>query len=990
MTLRTLAASALVLLLGTTAAVAQQTGEIFGRATDTSGAVLPGATVTVAGPALIQPRVAVTSETGSYRIPELPIGTYTVTFELAGFRTLSLQDIRVNIGFRAQVNANMELSTVQETVTVTGASPLVDTRETGTSTTFDLETMQNIPSARDPWVMLEKTPGITMDRANVGGSQSGQQSSYISRGAAGGNNKWSIDGVDITDMSATGASPIYYDFDMLEEMQITTGGADVTQQTGGVGINLVMKSGTDRFKGSARYLITDEEFQADNITAEIRADGAGSGAPIQNIQDRGFEVGGPIKAGKAWYWGSYGAQNIKVGVVGFYKNDPACGPPRPSDTAALRACLETDLTELNNYNWKLQYVPFTNNKLTFQNTWAEKVRNARDGSVTRPIETTYRQKAVSSDLGAFGWLTGPSPFWKASDQHVMSDRWLVDVMWSHLGNNFALDFHEDSLADVQGILETSTNAWSRSFQASTFIRPTNSFDVTSSYFLPGAIGGDHSFKFGYRWRSAHSRSTNHHGGFANARYTNGVANSADLWRDGSSESHLNTHAFYAQDTFTRGRLTINLGFRLDRQDDFAAAAVVPANPIVPTLLPAVSFPGADAGVVWTDLSPRVGATYDLSGDGKTIVSSSFATYYGQMAPGQLSAVLAATGAVQTRYPWTDLNGDRFVSANELDTTRLLFRSAAYNPSNPSNFNTAGTVDPDLKNDRTREFIAGFDRQIGNMMAIGGSYIWRKYDRFNFNDRFVSDGNGNFVRDWTSADYRAVTFNPTGCPADARCETITYFEPASALPSTYVLRNVPDRWRDFNGLEVTIAKRMSNRWSANASYAFNDAVDVRDSGAAYEDPTCTVASCPGEQIYAPEAGGSGIDNVFINAKHLFKIAGVVQLPYGVNFAGSLNSRQGYPFPPAIRTPNRANSGGQADVLLDPLGDNRQPALHQVDLRFDRNFTFGRVVLRPTFEVFNATNASTVLARRRLQASSVANDISGIIAPRVARFGIQVRW
>ena len=264
----------LVLLFGVSAAVAQQqTGEIFGRAADTSGAVLPGVTVTVAGPSLMQPRVAVTTETGTYRVPELPIGTYSVTFELAGFRPRRSRTSASTIGFRAQVNAAMELSTVQETVTVTGASPLVDSRETGTKATFDLETMQNIPSARDPWVMLERTPGITMDRANVGGNQSGQQSNYISRGASIGNNKWSIDGVDITDMAATGASPIYYDFDMLEEMQVTTGGADVTQQTGGVGINLVTKSGTDRFKGNARALLTDEKFEDDNITP--RAEGAG-------------------------------------------------------------------------------------------------------------------------------------------------------------------------------------------------------------------------------------------------------------------------------------------------------------------------------------------------------------------------------------------------------------------------------------------------------------------------------------------------------------------------------------------------------------------------------------------------------------------------------------------------------------------------------------------------------------------------------------------
>ncbi|MDO8677699.1 MAG: TonB-dependent receptor [Acidobacteriota bacterium] len=981
MKLRTaLVASMMAFVLGTTAAVAQTTGEIFGRAVDTSGAVLPGTTVTIASPALIQPRVTATSEAGSYNVPELPIGTYSVTFELPGFRTLVHQDIRITVGFRAQVNAAMQLSTVQETVTVTGESPLVDVRETGTKTSFDLEQMQNIPSARDPWVMLERTPGITMDRANVGGSQSGQQSAYISRGAAGTNNKWSIDGVDITDMSATGASPIYYDFDMLEEMQVTTGGADVTQQTGGVGINLVMKSGTDKFKGSARYYITDEKFQADNVTDAIRADGAGSGAPIQNIVDRGFEVGGPIKTGKAWFWGSYGAQKIKVGVVGFWKNTAGCGPVRPTETKAVRECLETDLTELNNYNWKIQYVPFTNNKLTFQNTWAEKVRNARDASVTRPIETTFRQKAVSSDFGKFGWITGPSPFWSARDQHVISDRWLMEVMYAHLGNNFVLDFHEDSLRDVQARFETSTGTWGRSFQAATFMRPTNSVDVTSSYFLPQTFGGDNALKFGYRWRSAHSTSIGHHGGFVDARFTNGIPNSADMWRDQYAESHLDTHAFYVQDTFTRNRLTVNLGFRVDRQDDTAVAATVPANPLIPAQLPAINFPGADAGVTWTDVSPRVGLTYDFSGNGRTVASASYAAYYGQLAPGQLSSVLAGTGAVQVRYPWTDRNGDTFVTANELDLNTILARSATYDPANPGNFRTPGTVDPNVKNDQTREFIVGFDRQIGQVMAVGASYIWRKYDRFFWNDRL----------NWTSANYRSVSITPTGCPADARCEPITYFEPSSPLPAPFQYTNIPDRWRDFNGFEVTFQKRHSNRWSADASYAYNNAVDVWDTGNAYEDPTCTVGLCPGEQIYAPEAGGSGIDNVFINAKWLMKLSGAYNLPYGVNLAGQASARQGYPFPAAIRTPNRANSGGQADVNLDPLGENRHPTFTQLNLRVDKNFTFGRVQLKPTFDVFNVMNSNTVLARRRLQASAVANDISGIVAPRVARFAVQVRW
>ena len=986
MFVRAVRLAALLALLPVTSAVAQQqTGEIFGRVTDKSGAVLPGATVSVSGPALIQPRVVVTSETGTYRVPELPIGSYTVTFELPGFRTTVLQDIRITIGFRAQVNSELELSTVQETVTVTGESPLIDTRETGVSTTFDLETMQTLPSARDPWVMLERTPGITMDRVNVGGNQSGQQSGYISRGASSGNNKWSIDGVDITDMSATGASPIYYDFDMLQEMQVTTGGADVTQQTGGVGINLVTRSGTDQLRGSGRVYVTDENFQDDNITNELKAQGAGSGAPIQNIKDYGFDVGGPIKKGRAWFWGSYGTQDIKVGVVGFYKDTPVCRPsgesldPTTTPTDLLRSCLETDLTTLNNYNWKITLVPFQNNRFNFQNTWAEKVRSARDASDTRPIETTYRQKAVSSDFGTFGWITGPSPFWKIADQHIISDRWLVDVMWSHLGNNFVLDFHDDALRDVQPRLETSTGLWGRSYQASTFMRPTNSFDVTSNYFLPGSLGGDHAFKFGYRWRSAHSTSLNHRGGFIVARYSDGDPDSADIYRDGNAVSHLDTHALYVQDTFTRNRLTLNLGFRVDRQDDKSVAAQVPENPIFPDLMPAVDYRGADAGVTWTDFSPRLGFTYDFAGDGRNILSSSYSIYYGQMGPGELSGQLAATGAVFVRYPWSDVNGDGFVQRAEVNTSvPFLSKSTAYDPDDPTSTTSPTLVDPDVKNDRTREFIVGFDRQLGGTMAVGANYIWRKYDQFRWNDRL----------DFSSADYAAVNYTPSSCLAGARCEAVTYFQPTRQIPSANIYTNIPDRYRNFNGFELTFQRRYANRWQMNASLAFNDARDYWDSPNAYEDPT-NIAQQHDAQ-YAPESGGSGIGGIFTNARWLVKLSGRYTLPLDINVAGFYNARQGYPFPQSVQTPNRANGAGRAQVLLDPLGDVRLDNLHMIDFRLDKVFRFGPRSLTPTFEIFNLTNANTVLAINRNQAASNANTISGIVAPRVIRFGLQVRF
>jgi hypothetical protein len=982
------------LFAATTGWAQVQTGEIFGRVSDTSGAVLPGVTVTLSGPALLQPQTAITGETGSYQFPRIPIGTYMVKFELPGFKTLVREGIRVEIGFNAQVNGELEVSQVQETITVTGESPVVDTKSVTEQTSFDLEKLQSVPSARDPWVMLERTPGITMDRVNVGGTQSGQQSGYVARGSGSRENKWSIDGVDITDMSATGASPMYYDFDMLEEMQVTTGGADASQQTGGVGINFVTRSGTDRFRGSGRFYWTDDEFQADNLTDEVKRGGVGGGAPIQNIKDYGFELGGPIAKGKLWYWGSYGKQDIKAGIPGFFLPDAGCqamkaqlasDPLAPIATKDVRACLGTDGTELNNYNWKIQWAPFQGNKFAFQNTWAEKFKNARDASDTRPIETTFRQRAVASEFGTFGWITGPTPLWKASDQHIISDRWLVDLLWSHVGNNFVLDFHEDGLADVQRRLEVSTGIWADSFQRSgPFIRPTHSFEVTTNYFLPGALGGDHALKAGFRWRSAKEHSESHVGGNTTRRFISGAAREAELHRDSIVDYYLSTYGAYLQDTYTLNRFTFNLGIRWDRQANDALASSVPAHPFLADWLPAISFGGADSPIVWDDVSPRLGVIYDLAGTGKTVAKANFSIYYGQRSPSQAVGPLNPVTAASIRFPWTD-TGDGFVQPNELTLGRasVLAFSGNYNPDNPGALTTTGTVDPNLKNNRTREFIVGIDHELVPNVGIGANYIWRKYDRFAWDDTL------NFG----SEHYVARTFTPlaSACPAaqDARCPTVTYYEPTIAIPAPYLYTNQPDRHRDYNGFELTLNKRLSNRWMAFGSFAYNDGRDFWDSSAAYEDPT--LIPFLHDAQFAPESGGSGIDNVFINAKWLVKLQGMYTLPlWNINVAGAYQGRQGYPFPQAIRTPSRANRAGTIDVYLDPLGDVRHPNLHYADFKVEKAFTFGTTRIVPSLDIFNVGNVNTVLARRRLQAASNANRISGIVAPRVIRFGVRLSW
>ena len=980
---RTILGAALATLALSVAASAQeQTGSISGKVTDKTGAILPGVTVTVSGPALLQPQTASTSAAGTYTFPQLPIGVYQVKFDLAGFRSLLQKDIRIEIGFNARIDQSMDLSTVEETITVNSESPIVDTRSTAARTAFDLTQLQNIPTARDPWVMLERVPTIAMDRVNVGGSQSGQQSGYISRGASSGNNKWSVDGVDITDMSATGASPMYYDFDMFQEMQITTGGADASQQTGGVGINIVTRGGTDLFKGSGRFYVTDQQFESDNVDDALRAQGAVSGNPIQNIQDYGFEVGGPIRRGTLWYWGSYGRQNVKVGVLGFYKDTPTCRPTPPEDTDGLRNCLSTDLTTLNNYNYKINWAPFHNNRFTWQNTFAEKIRNARDASDTRPIETTYRQHGVPSSYGGWGWKSGPTGVWKGSDQHIFTDRWLAEVQWAHVGNNFTLDFHEPSLADVQRTFEISTGVYGRSFQASNFVRPTNSLDVTTNYFLPGFAGGDQAIKSGFRWREAPSLSESHVGGFAEARFRDGVAAEATMYRDSQTSYDLQTYSWFLQDSYSVKRLNFQLGVRYDRQRDAALASAVPDNPIVPQWLPAIAFDGADPGVAWNTWSPRVGVTYDIRGNGRTVIKTSYSVYYGQMGTGTIAGTLNPVTAASIRFPWKDVNGDRVVQASELDQSTILTFGGNYDPDRPAALESSGTIDPHIKDDRTREAIVGVERELSRGLALGASYIWRKYDQFSWSDTVG----------FSSADYRQIAYTPpaSSCPAGASCPTVTYFEPVIDEPAAYVQTNLPDRWRDYNGVELTLTKRYSSRWQANASYAYNSAVDHWGSAEAYEDPS-NLATANGYQ-YAPQSGGSGIDNIFTNAKWLVKLSGMYLVPLAnISVAGTFDARQGYPFPTVVRTPNRAHRAGRVDVRLDPLGSVRLPNLNVANLRVERPFTFrGSTRFIPSLDIFNLTNANTILSRRRIQNASNANNVSSIVSPRVVRFGVRIQW
>src|SRR5437867_3650185 len=246
-----------------------QSGTISGSVRDEQGGVLPGVTVTAQGVDATQ--TFVTDASGGYRFLNLAPGPYKITAELQGFSTLVRDNVIVAVGRNVELPLTLTVAAVAETITVTGQSPIIDTRSTGTATNFSSDELTKIPTSRDPFALMRSVPGVLVDRVNIGGNETGQQSNFQSKGTRPQDAVWTLDGIVVTDMAATGASPTYFNYDNFEEIQVSTAGQDIKQPTGGMGLHFVVNRGTNQFKGSVRGHFDNESMQTDNVPDELRA-----------------------------------------------------------------------------------------------------------------------------------------------------------------------------------------------------------------------------------------------------------------------------------------------------------------------------------------------------------------------------------------------------------------------------------------------------------------------------------------------------------------------------------------------------------------------------------------------------------------------------------------------------------------------------------------------------------------------------------------------
>jgi hypothetical protein len=974
--------AALLIALFAVSGYAQfQTGNIYGRVQAKDGSVLPGVTVTLTG--IGAPQTAVTDAQGNFRFINLSPGTYTLKAELAGYGTATRAGLSVRVAQNADVTMTLNPS-VSESITVTAEAPLLDVRKAGDGINVSKVELEKIPTSRDPWTVLQQAPGVQVDRLNVGGNQSGQQSYYLGKGADSGQNTWNMDGVNITDMAATGSTPLYFDFDSFEEMQITTGGSDPRIMTPGVQLNMVTKRGTNDLRGSGRYYYTPGKYQTKPTVPAEAASYLVQANAINYVRDFGGELGGPIWRDHIWGWVAT-AENL-------ISNQAAVGLTSSGATTGG----SFDNIILRDKNAKLNGQITASNSAVGFYTFGDKVRNARGLSFFVPFEAATHQ-------------SGPTKVYKLEDTQIIGSSLYLTGMWSKVTGGFKL-LPNGGIGPTAPIpFRDLGNVWhgTRSFYITE--RPQKQYRLDGSKFFD--IGTmNHELKFGFGYRDTPTTSISGYPspiqGFVRARNNSFCAAGAGcvsvfLDRETNLAYGQKYRDIYAGDTILIGNLTLQAGLRWDNQTTQNLASTAGANPFLASLatplvlpgpctggtctvsLPAQTYGGDPRDLKWRTVEPRLGLTYSLGGDKKTLLRASYNRY-----ANQVGSVISNISPLGLGY-WV-LAGN--VADNTVPVTnpsQIHFQKvigfAGFDPSNPAAIGASTTrFDYGAKVPSTDEAILGFDHEVVSDFSIGFNYTFRYYRNLLETRAEKTQGGNDF---YTSADYVQITPEPNGTP-------VYDLKPGVDTPTFFVIRNRPDYHQTYNSFEFVATKRLSHRWMLRGNLSYADWKE--HSGAnSFDDPTRRLTAaftcggnCNGLPLNGAGNGSGAFADVFPSAKWTSNITGLYQLPLDFSLGASLTARQGYPYVRFDEVTTNSSSGA-TDVILDSPGSLRFANVYELDLRAAKDFRFfNRVGVTLSADVFNAPNKRTILQRAGLVANN--GTITEIQSPRVWRFGARLSF
>ncbi len=934
---RILVLSSLAIFLAAPLAHAQvTTGSIAGVVTDESGAVLPGATVTVTSDRLATPQTAVSDTGGAYRFDRLAPGVYAVKVELQGFRTVERPDVRISAAFVATINAKMEVGSLSETITVTGESPTVDVRSNVQQTVMNQEILEGIPTGRDPWSLAKLIPGVQVATYDVGGTQSMQQSSMSAHGSSTNDVSYNIDGATVNwPGGGGGATMIYYDQGMFEEVNYMTSAIPAEMLAGGININMVTKDGGNQWKGTARYNFANGSMQSENFADTRKLVPSFRGTPTKTTYDLNINGGGAIVANKLWFNGT-----VRKWIVDKYVN-----ATNADGSQAL------DDNDLKNYSGKLVYALTSNNKFIGSYFWNDKIRGHRRDSndIIPDIASVVQTNPVQTTQVKYTGIKGSLVF--ESNFSVMDGQ-----------TNYTYQPGTDQ--SLVRIIDTgTTEVFNASTREEHQPNSRHQFDNVFTFGKSG-MGGEHLIKAGVQ--------------FGRLFYGSDYSVLNDHWlvynnRQPVSVRQYNSPAFskneakvlgiFIQDSWSMNRLTLNIGGRFDKYIGTVPDQSAPGGRFS-TPRTVAEFEAINQTIaVW-----RAGASYDLTGNGRTALKASVSRYGLQVGIDRVTNVNPLT--ISSRdCPWGDANGNRRFDEGELTGACPAFGGAV------TGYSPDGVDWP-----YSDEITAGIETQLPGAIRMGAMFYYRT------NRKQI--GQINTLQPASAYTAHTVTIpnGPGGTVANPKPTTATVYNISAAanVLANNVRDNVDYLDTTYKGVEFTATKRFSSKWQMQMGFTLGKNEGGVNGGTDLNDPNNTRFP----------TGIIGNDS-----EQALRVSGSYTLPWDISFSGSLVANNGYPYVSTFSL-TRAAAALQGITLtrasqtiqLSKRGDERYENVIMGDVRLAKTFRFGSRNFTPQLDIFNITNIDTTVNHNVAVGSAyllpAGND--PIISPRTIRVGFSFNF
>lgn len=935
MKFRVLLQAMMVLGVAAQLAAQQQTGTLTGRVTDSSGGALPGVTVTLAGPTILGGTTAVvTSDVGAYRFPNIPAGTYTLTLELSGFQTMVFERVRAQVGTTFTIDAQMGVGAVQETVTVSGAAPIIETGATDVSFTFTKELMDTIPNARDVWAMVSQAPGMTMATQNVGGTNTGNQTQFRAHGSDPRQNVFLLNGINVTDNSGTGGSQLYYDVDSFDEVQIEMNSHSAEVQTPGIVLNMVPKSGTNNVHGAGTLYYGNDAVQSNNVDDQLRGRGVDRASNLHQYLDTGFDLGGPVARDKVWFWGAFRWQDIERFVTGTRNAD---------------GTFPIDRTFLWYPSLKVDWLATQAHRLSGFFNMQQKKRFNSGLSALRPLDTTLDQ------------MNNPiSRVIAVRDDWTVSSRAFLSLKANYLKGAFQTRARPGIDAEnTPAELDLATNVWSAAPPNTlTSGREIRAVSGSMNYSATG-WGGQHDVKVGGEWSRMEAPQELAYPADHRLRFFNRQPLEVMLFGSGRQNSVVHLRSGFIQDAWQAGRVTVNVGVRLDSQSTYLPEETAPTSRF---FTEPVRQDETDNLISWNTLAPRFGIVYDLTGDSKTLIKASVSRYYWTLWTNK-AAQASVAGDRSFRYGWNDLNGDSRFTQNELGTL-LAVDDPATRPI---------VIDADLEPSITDEVTAGFVRELMANLSVSATYMYRKDKNLDW----------RIHRDLSPADYSAVNGvdpGPDGVRGTSDDGGALVFYEISAAKRTLSPDFITTRdgfSQDYRGVELTAHRRMSNRWQLVTSLTLGSQRENYGAGS-FQNP---------QDI--DKMDGTRIDT---SRPYVGKVMGSYMLPKAITVSGFYQFLSGSPYTRTVNSVNgvgRNLNQGNVAVLATERHSESLATQHLLDMRLGYDLPLRKANISLALDIFNALNMNTVTQITSLSGPAY-NRVIDFVPPRILRFGARLRF